>query len=401
VLAAGAALLLAGGLAAAQVDLNQRVQNGWQALQQGNLKAAREAFQAVVDASPVYDFGWYALGQVATREGSYDEAVGHFKKALELNPDKFEYHYGLAAAYRSKEDYAKAIATMNNAETVATDPQSSYYLHLERGLSYQAIRQYDRAAQDLQQAVEAQPQNHLAQQRLGMALYGLQEYAQSLEHLRKAAAADSKDYTSLFYLARAAINMGQREQAAAKKEAFYAEAVRAARGAVGQRPGFEAQNVLAKAYLGAGNFNEAARAFQKVVEQKPKYCAGQVNLGLAYIGLEAWPQAAEQMERAVDCNPQNTVALNMLAFAYVKNERREEALSTYEKSYALKADPKIAEIMAKVEQNLAIAEENAATDAFNQEQLEAQAAEQAEFERRKREFEEEQRRIQEYEEENE
>jgi tetratricopeptide (TPR) repeat protein len=395
-LAAGLALALCGGLAMAQVDLNQRVQSGWQALQQGNLKQARDDFQAVIDASPVYDFGWYAMGQVATREGKYDEAITNFKKALELNPNKFEYHYGLAAAYRSKDDYSKAIATLNNAETVATEPQSLYYLHLERGLSYLAIRQYDRAAEDLDKAVTAQPKDKMAQQRLGMALYGLQNYPLAAEHLRKSAALDSKDYTTQLYLAKAAINLAQREPDSRKKEELYGEAVRSARAASGIKSGFEAQNVLAKAYLGAKNFNEAARAFQKVVATKPKYCPGQVNLGQSYIGLQAWPQAASELKKASECDPQNTVTLNLLAFAYTKSEMREEALGALEKSYAIKADPKVKDDIARVQQNIEIAQENVTVDNFNQQQLDEQEQEKEEFERQKAEYEAEQKRIEEY-----
>jgi tetratricopeptide (TPR) repeat protein len=400
-LAAGLALMLCGGLAMAQVDLNQKVQSGWQALQQGNLKQARDDFQAVIDASPVYDFGWYAMGQVATREGKYDEAITNFKRALELNPNKFEYHYGLAAAYRSKEDFAKAIATMNNAETVATEPQSLYYLHLERGLSYLSIRQYDRAADDLDKAVKAQPKDKTAQQRLGMSLYGLQEYARSLEHLRKAAALDSKDYTTQLYLAKAAINLAQREQDARKKEELYGEAVRSARAASGIKSGFDAQNVLARAYLGAKNFNEAARAFQKVVASKPDYCPGQVNLGQSYIGLQAWPQAASELQKASDCDPQNTVTLNLLGFAYQKSDMRDEALAAFERSYAIKPDPKVKEDIERVRQNIQIAQENLTVEAFNQQQLDDQQREKEEFERLKAEYEAEQKRIEEYKEKNE
>ena len=93
-------LVAGAGVAQAQ-DLEARVESGWAALQKGDNKTARADFQAVIDASPVYDFGWYALGQVATREGKLDEAVGHFEKAIEINPDKFEYHYGLAAVRKN------------------------------------------------------------------------------------------------------------------------------------------------------------------------------------------------------------------------------------------------------------------------------------------------------------
>ncbi len=395
-LGAGAALLLAAGSVVAQDDVNAKVTSGWQALQAGNLKEARAAFQSVIDAAPNYDFGWYALGQIATREGKVDEAIANFKKATELNAEKFEYHYGLAAAYRTKEDYAKAIATMNNAEDLAKDKQSSYYLHLERGLSYLSMRQYDRAAADLQKAVTAQPGQEMAHQRLGMALYGIEEFAGALDNLKKAAAKNPKDYTTQLYLSRAAINLGQREADKTRKAAYYAEAVKAAQAAQTLKPGFEAQNTLAKAHLGAGSYDQAARAFQSVLQSKPKYCAAQINLGQAYLGMEAWKQASDALAKAVDCDPKSTITLNLLAFTYVKQDLRQEALAAYEKSYGMKADPAVAKHIELVKENIRIAQENAEIENFNTEQRAALEAEKAEFERKQREYEEQQRKIQEY-----
>jgi tetratricopeptide (TPR) repeat protein len=387
------------GLATAQ-DLEARVQSGWAALQAGDLATARTDFQAVIDGSPVYDFGWYALGQVATQEGKPDEAVTNFQKAIEINPNKFEYHYGLAAAYRTKQEYAKAIATLNNAETQATTPQTKYYLHLERGVSYMSIRNWDSAAGDLQEAVKLQPEENLANQRYGMALYRLEDYPQASTYLRKAVAVNPKDGTSQLYLARAAINLAQREADEAKKKAYYAEAVKAGTVANAASPGFDAQNILAKAYLGAGQYDQATRGFQKVIQTKPDYCIAHTNLGQSYVGMEAWPQATQALEKAADCDPKSTLTLNLLAFAYVKENRKDMALTTYEKSYGLKPDPNVAQNIEKVTANLDIDMENAAIDASNDATLAQNEADRLAHEKERAEFEAEQERIRQYKEDN-
>ena len=390
------ALALPATGALAQDDLTDKVNSGWAALQKGDLKVARSAFQDVIDASPVYDFGWYALGQVATREGKLDEAVTDFNKAIEINSDKFEYHYGLAAAYRTKEEYAKAIATMNNAEALATAPQTQYYLYLERGISYLSIRQWDRAAGDLEKAVKLQPADKMANQRFGMALFRMDDYQRAADHLRKAVAADPKDGTSQLYLARTSINLAQRERDPAKKKGLYAEGVKAASAANTLSPGFDAQNLLAKAYLGSGQHELAARNFQKVVQAKPKYCFARTNLGQAYVGMEAFAQAVTALEAAVDCDPKSTIAYNTLAFAYVKENKKDLALSSYETSYKLKADPLVAANMEKVAKNIEIDQENLVIDSLNQETMKRNEAEQAAFDKKQAEFEAEQKRLKEY-----
>jgi tetratricopeptide (TPR) repeat protein len=392
-------LVAATGATQAQ-DLQERVATGWAALQKGDTKTARTEFQAVIDASPVYDFGWYALGQVATREGKLDEGIGHFEKAIEINPDKFEYHYGLAAAYRSKQEYAKAIATLNNAETQATTPQTKFYLYLERGVSYLSIKQWDRAAGDLEKAVALQPDEKMANQRYGMALYRMEDYVKAHTFLRKAVTKDPKNGTSQLYLARTAINLAQRETDDARKKGYYAEAVKAAQAANAASPGFDAQNILAKAYLGTGQYDQATREFQKVVKAKPSYCIAQTNLGQSYVGMEAWSQATQTLEKAADCDPKSTLTLNLLAFAYVKENRKDLALTTYEKSYGLKADPTVAQNMEKVAKNLEIDMENATIDATNEETKRMNEAEKIAFEKKQAEFEAEQKRIEQYKEDN-
>lgn len=394
------ALLLALALPAtgalAQDDLIDKVNSGWAALQKGDLTVARAAFQDVIDASPVYDFGWYALGQVATREGKLDEAITDFNKAIEINPEKFEYHYGLAAAFRTKEEYAKAIATMNNAESLATAPQTQYYLYLERGISYLSIRQWDRAAADLEEAVKLQPEDKMVNQRLGMALFRMDDFKRAAEHLQKAVAADPKDGVSQLYLARTSINLAQREQDAARKKGYYADGVKAAMAANTLSPGFDAQNTLAKAYLGSGQYEQAARSFQKVVQAKPKYCVARTNLGQAYVGMKAFGQAVTALEKAVDCDPKSTISLNTLAFAYVKENKKDLALSSYETSFKLKADPSVAINMEKVAKNIEIDQENQIIDSANEETKKRNEAEQAAFDKKQADYEAEQKRIKAY-----
>ncbi|MFQ5670563.1 MAG: tetratricopeptide repeat protein [Acidobacteriota bacterium] len=389
-------LVLAWGPAAAQEDMTAKVNAGWQALQKGQLAEARAAFQSVLDASPTYEFGWYALGQVATREGKFDEAILDFQKASELDANQFRNHYGLAAVYRSKGSYDQAITTLNNAELLASDKQSKYLLHLERGLSYLSLHKYKEASADLEQAVAIQPGNKMAEQRYGMALYGLRQYQQAVDHLKKAAAQDAADYTTQLYLARGYIHLGQQQPDKEKKARLYAEAVHAGKVALGARQGFEAQNVLARAYLGARSFDGAIREFQGVIKSRPKYCAARANLGQAYIGKHSWPEAVQALEGASECDPRNTTTLNLLAYAYMKQEVLDKSLATYQKSYEMKQDPLVAEHIELVKKNMEIAGENAQIESFNEEQQALLAQEQEEFERKMKAFEEEQRRIQEY-----
>ena len=389
-------LLGAMGGARAQ-DIQDTVESGWKSLQEGRLADARAAFQSLLDADPAYDFGWYALGHVAMKERNYDEAIEHFKKARELRAEKFEYYYGLAAAFRSTKEYAKAVATLNNGEQYAADKQNQYYLHRERGFSYQSLRQYERAAADLTKAVAIQPGDFNTEQRLGVALTKLHEYPAAVEHLKKAAARNAEDYITQFYLARSLLNMALQEPDKAKKTTYYTEATRAAKVANTSRPGFDPQNLLARAYLGAQQYDRAVPAFQAVLALKPDFCPARSNLGQAYVSQQMWQPASEILEQATQCNPKSPLVWSLLGFSHTKQGNRDEALAAYGTSYGIKPDPKIQEYMDRVKKNIEIALENDAIDAFNQEQLAALDREKAAYERQKADFEEQQRRLEKYE----
>ena len=137
-----------------------------------------------------------------------------------------------------------------------------------------------------------------------------------------------------------------------------------------------------------------------MIQTKPTYCIAHTNLGQSYIGMEAWPQATQALEKAADCDPKSTLTLNLLAFAYVKENRKDLAVTTYEKSYGMKPDPAVAANMEKVAKNLEIDMENATIEAANEATQLMNEADRIAHEEQKAEFEAEQKRINQYKEDN-
>ena len=89
---------------------------GMNAFKAGKYAEAAAEFQALVDQSPSYDFGYYMLGLSFFKMKKLDEAADNISKSLELNGDKFQYHHALASVKRSQRRHPEAIRILNGAE---------------------------------------------------------------------------------------------------------------------------------------------------------------------------------------------------------------------------------------------------------------------------------------------
>ena len=89
----GAALVLVAPLSA-RADF----ETGMNYFKSGKYVEAAAEFQALVDSSPEYDYGYFILGLSFLQLGKAQDALNNFQKAIDLNGDKFEYHKGLADA---------------------------------------------------------------------------------------------------------------------------------------------------------------------------------------------------------------------------------------------------------------------------------------------------------------
>ena len=159
------------------------------------LRDAREQFQIVLATFPAAARN--GLGEVALREGRFEEAIRHFHAALERVPQATAVHYSLAMAYRGlgRLDEARShLARRGPGGIKAVDPIVEGLQTLVRGerlLVIQGRRAYEAgqfqdAADAFRRAIGAAPTSVSARLNLGLTLSQLGDEAGALEHLRVA-----------------------------------------------------------------------------------------------------------------------------------------------------------------------------------------------------------------------
>jgi eukaryotic-like serine/threonine-protein kinase len=113
-------------------------------------ESARQAEIRDPDLAPVQ----LITGLMLLRAGKYDEAVAHYQRALELEPNNSDAYRRIGAAYHSKGQDAQALAMLNKA--VATAP-GNYLALWERGSHSYRLGQNEAAAVDLEKATKLAP----------------------------------------------------------------------------------------------------------------------------------------------------------------------------------------------------------------------------------------------------
>jgi tetratricopeptide (TPR) repeat protein len=169
------------------------------------LADARDLFQQLVDVFPAVARA--GLGEIALREGRFNEAVDHLGAALERAPNAGRVRYSLAMAYRGQGRLEQArahLAKRGTAGLRAADPLVDSLTTLLRGERAQMMvgrraydaGQFDEARVAFNKAVEAAPSSAEARLGLGMALAQLGNGAGAIEQLEATLRLDANNVTA-------------------------------------------------------------------------------------------------------------------------------------------------------------------------------------------------------------
>jgi tetratricopeptide (TPR) repeat protein len=335
--------------------------DGMNFFKSGKYAESAAEFQALVDSSPEYGFGYYMLGLSFKMMKKYPEAATNLKKAIEIDGQKFSYAQGLASVYRNQGKNLDALKTLNAVEDQVDGQteQGKYAFYSLRGFAAADLDKWSDAVDDLEKARKMKPQSAAVNFYLGTAYYKLGYYDKATPILRDAVAADPNRATTHMLLADSLLNLGRETREESQKKALYVEAVQRAEKYRSLKPkDYRAANLVGKAALGARDYKKAEAAFQQVLEMKPDHCYAMVNLSKGYIAQERWKAAENILEKAAKCAPRMAVVYDSLGFALQKQGRLADSKAAYEKSLSIKEDAGVRGRLDIVVQNMRINQEN-------------------------------------------
>lgn len=163
--------------------------------QQGDLAAARSAYSAVPQGDLAYADAQHLLGVLSLQEGNHSQAIAHIRVALDLGLTLPEAHLNLGTALKRADRFEEALAEF---DVVRRLKPNSAYLLCNRAHCLVRLKRFKEALVDQDQALLLAGSPSALDYDLtafhddrGLALFGLDRYAEALSHFDAALALDS------------------------------------------------------------------------------------------------------------------------------------------------------------------------------------------------------------------
>jgi Tfp pilus assembly protein PilF len=256
-------------IATPAVDIYKRFDHANDLADKGDNAGAIAEWNAIMAEQGDDDRVLSNLGTVLLRIGKYEEAVQHFKKALEMHPD-----------------FSSARANLA-------------YALVEAGRASEAVPEY-------KIALAATPDSALLHNNYGIALARLDRQRAAAAEFEKAIAYDSSLADAHNNLGTALLADGWQDRAA---EAEFQRAI-------ALQPHFaEAENNLGVVYLRRGANADAERHFRLAVAADGRMVRAWVNLGSTLVTENRSEEARDVVAKALEIDPMNEGAHALQAIA--------------------------------------------------------------------------------------
>jgi tetratricopeptide (TPR) repeat protein len=150
------------------------------------------------------------LGVVLFQKGQVDDAVAHYRKALEINPNYVAAHYNLGNALFQNGQLDEALVQYQKAVEIGPNDAEA---HINLGNALFQKEQLDEAVAQFQKALEINPNDAEAHYNLGNALFQNGQLDEAVAQFRKALEIDPNSFATHYNLGGTLFQKGQLDEA--------------------------------------------------------------------------------------------------------------------------------------------------------------------------------------------
>jgi tetratricopeptide (TPR) repeat protein len=286
-------------------------------LRRGNPTAAADYAQRAVNAAPQDNKLWFLLGYTSRLAGRYQTSIDAYQHGLQHAPGNADGMSGLAQTYMRmgrNDDAKRLLAQVIRANPGRTnDLLVAGELYMRTGDTEQGIR--------LLQQVEAKQPNPHAELMIAVAYLKLKQ-PDNAKRMLDLAKKHAPNNSEIF-------------QAAAtyyREEHDYKSAIATLKSAPRQSPELLAD--LGFTYELDGDKQEAAKAYAKAANERPKEIGYQLSAAQSQLRLGDYEKARDYLARAANINP-NHYRLHAIRALLAKEENRPaDAINEYNAALA-------------------------------------------------------------------
>lgn len=289
-------------------------------------KSGLTLWSDVVSKSPYNYRAHYNLGFALADQDKLDEAISHYSRALQIDPDFWEAHNNLGNALVAVQGPTdEAIGHFIKA--IQLRPR---YVPVYNNLGPALIQmgKIDEALVHLQKALQIDPDIADTHFNLGIALLGKRRIEDAIVHFGEALRIKPSMPEAHVNLGTALINKGEIDAAIT----HFREALRL-------EPGHaEAQDNLNKALAIVRELDAAIADIKASLKLYPQDSGLHYNLGILYQRKGKLDAAIDEYQQALSIEPEFIEALNNLALTYMIQNENDKALALFNKLTALQPD---------------------------------------------------------------
>lgn len=321
----------------AKVPDNSRAHNNLGAAlgDQGQLEESLGEFEKALRISPRYGTAYYNLGKTLTRLGRNDEAIGYLETALEMivegdARERAGAHSQLGFALYNLNKIDDAVRHFRRALELDPETPAAHY-NLANALSRQG--KLDEAIGLYEKALDLDPLYAAAHTNLANVLYKQGKLDEAAAHYQKALKINPKQKESHCSLAAILTERGDLDNAISHcREAIHIE------------PDFtEAYHNLGRALWLKGQYVQAVDAWREAARLRPKRTAQLRQLAWALAtcpdkSARNGEEALELAQHAVALSGESADLLDVLAAAQAESGRFAEAAETAKKARKMASD---------------------------------------------------------------
>ena len=297
--------------------------------QQGKNAEAEDAWKELSKTQPTNAMPFAHLGLLEARQEHYTQAIAFYRKALALNPSMPGLRLNMGLAAFKDGDYKQAIQIF--APLLKAEPADS-------------------------------PERYRLTVLLGMAHYGLGEYAAAIPFLKQASDSDPQNLNLLLTLAHSCLlskqfpcvldafhQMVALNADSAEADMLVGEALDGMKDTIGATREFRAAIVAnpkePNVHFGLGyllwtqsQYPEAAKEFQTELDNNPQHMQAMLYLADANIQTGQLEDAGQLLEKLVKINPTSSMGHRDLGIVHAEDGRNQDALREFKTAIALKPD---------------------------------------------------------------
>lgn len=310
---------------------------GWKALEAKRYEEAVEHFRKAVEADPKDYAAQFHFALALSLAGRDVEAVARYKTVLELKPGLYEAELNLGILLLRRNEVAEAIPYLEAAVQQKPGEFRPLY-YLAEGLS--ARGEHQRAEELYERALGADPKSAAARLGLARARARQGRLAEAAPEFQRAAELDSAYKDALLELAALYETRGETAEAMRLYAQFPENAA--------------ARERLGELLIEAGRPVEAIPHLEWAVAHSPT-AANRLALAAAYLRSKKPEQALPLLERALGEAPENTQVRMM--YARVLRDSKQYRAAAREFARVIEARPDLVEAWKELAGMLILLEE--------------------------------------------